>query len=200
MATDTMNGVNCDVMGIQSRRRFLTLGLGVGIGAAVSNVIGEETSQKPEWEIIGDSKLTEQELLEIAGNINIELDADIFELEQDKNEIIDRMNTLITENPDMLPYKSDWEEFRRSNSCNWIQGIVAFTISVLSILASQLNEDIPLATAVTSWIVSFAWLELALGYPSTNQEKFVKSALELAKINEKLLELKAQRTSQVLVP
>lgn len=195
-----MNGVNCDVMGIQSRRRFLTLGLGVGIGAAVSNVIGEETSQKPEWEIIGDSKLTEQELLEIAGNINIELDADIFELEQDKNEIIDRMNTLITENPDMLPYKSDWEEFRRSNSCNWIQGIVAFTISVLSILASQLNEDIPLATAVTSWIVSFAWLELALGYPSTNQEKFVKSALELAKINEKLLELKAQRTSQVLVP
>lgn len=48
MATDTMNGVNCDVMGIQSRRRFLTLGLGVGIGAAVSNVIGEETSQKPE--------------------------------------------------------------------------------------------------------------------------------------------------------
>lgn len=47
MAIDTMNGANCDVMGIQSRRKFL-LGLGVGIGAAVSNAIGEETSQKPE--------------------------------------------------------------------------------------------------------------------------------------------------------
>lgn len=56
--------------------------------------------------------------MEIASTLNPELDAKIFKLEQDKNEIIDKMNTLITENPDMSAYKSGWEEFRRSNSCN----------------------------------------------------------------------------------